>query len=410
MSSNTHLPYVVVVEDDEPIRKLVTLHLKRAGFRVNAFGSAEEALNQLDTVVPQVIVSDITLPAKSGYDLLEAVRAQPHFSETQFIFLSTKNSRQEIRQGMQLGADDYITKPVDANELISAVESRLDRVARLRARVATDLGLPPDIGGYAVIRRLAVGGMSEVFLAQDRTHRTVVLKAVATDIVSNSTHVRRLMREFELVATLRNPHLANFHSCQVTDHKVFLVMEYFPNGDIRQIISTGQASAVAATILTDVLHGLSALHAHGLIHRDVKPGNVMIRKQANPDSPGSYALCDFGLVVLENQPSSLTKTGEVIGTPFYMSPEQLRAKRLTPASDIFSAGVLFYEALTGKRPFVGNNVQDCSHRILTQAMPALPKAYRQYAPLLDAMTAKDVASRLKTAEEALAVLEDLRQT
>ena len=162
-------------------------------------------------------------------------------------------------------------------------------------------------------------------------------------------------------------------------------------------------------IFDHTCQAVASAHDRRVIHRDLKPGNVMVRKQPNPNSAGAYSLCDFGLVVLQDHPSALTKTGEVIGTPFYMSPEQLRADRLSPASDLFSTGVLFFEMLTGKRPFVGNNVQECSYRILSQPLPALPKAHRQYAPLLDAMTTKDVATRLKTADQALAMLEELRR-
>ena len=401
------LPFVVVVEDDEPIRLLVTALLRRAGYRVVNYGSVEAALEAFDTVVPQVIVSDIVLPGKSGYDLLEAVRLMPHFSETQFIFMSTKGSRQEIRAGMQLGADDYITKPIDQAELLSAVVARLDRVQRLRERVAADLGLPAEIGGYTVIRRLAVGGMSEVFLARNKAHQTVVLKVVESDADTNSHNMKRLMREFQLVANVRDPHVAHFYAYEVAQSKVFLVMEYFPHGDIRTYLKQSQMADLAPYVLRDVLRGLVALHRENLIHRDIKPGNVMIRKQPNPLDHGSYALCDFGLVTLQDVPSSLTRTGEVIGTPFYMSPEQLRADPLTPASDVFSAGVMFYELLTGQRPFSGSNVQECSYKILAQPLPRLGPEYARFMPLLDDMTTKDTAPRLKDGAAALARLEPM---
>jgi serine/threonine protein kinase len=170
-------------------------------------------------------------------------------------------------------------------------------------------------------------------------------------------------------------------------------MEYLGGGDLRNRIDKGIMERAAAQYLRQIASALSAVHEKGVLHRDLKPGNIMLRKD------GSIALIDFGLAKKARLEGEITDKGEIFGTPYYMSPEQGHGTNVDERSDIYSLGVIFYEMLTGEKPFKSDTAMGIIYLHGNAPIPLLPTRFSQYQALLNMMLAKSPGDRLQSAAE-----------
>jgi tRNA A-37 threonylcarbamoyl transferase component Bud32/CheY-like chemotaxis protein len=269
---------------------------------------------------------------------------------------------------------------------------------------------PPDrfgsvrIRDYRCVRRLAVGGSSSVFLAESlRTGEQRVLKVFrqVPDVVEGSTTFDRFLREYDLVSRLEHPNIARIYDLGVADDHVYIAMEYFPGGDLRSRMREAMPWAEALGYLRQLAAALGALHAIGVLHRDVKPGNVLLRDDA------SVAFIDFGLARQLGLESDITGTGAIFGTPHYMSPEQGHGLPLDERSDLYSLGVVLHEMLTGQKPFVADSPLAVIYMHAQAPIPRLPPSAQHLQPLLEALLAKQAAGRPASGEEIVARIDEL---
>lgn len=269
---------------------------------------------------------------------------------------------------------------------------------------------PPDrfgsvrIRGYRCLRRLATGGTSSVYLAEvERTGEVRVLKVFrqVPDVVEGSTTFDRFLREFDVAARLDHPNVARIHDLGVADDHVYLAMEYFPGGDLRSRMHGSMPWREALGYLRQLASALGALHAVGVLHRDVKPGNALLRED------GSLAFIDFGLARQLGLESDITGVGAIFGTPHYMSPEQGHGQPLDERSDLYSLGVVLYEMLTGEKPYIAETPLAVIYMHANAPIPQLPPALANLQPLLDALLAKSPADRPSCAAEIVARIDDL---
>ncbi len=269
---------------------------------------------------------------------------------------------------------------------------------------------PPDrfgsvrIRDYRCVRRLAVGGSSSVFLAESlRTGQQRVLKVFrqVPDVVEGSTTFDRFLREYDLVSRLEHPNIARIYDLGVADDHVYIAMEYFPGGDLRSRMREAMPWAEALGYLRQLAAALGALHAIGVLHRDVKPGNVLLRDDA------SVAFIDFGLARQLGLESDITGTGAIFGTPHYMSPEQGHGLPLDERSDLYSLGVVLHEMLTGRKPFVADSPLAVIYMHAHAPIPRLPPSAQHLQPLLEALLAKQAAGRPASGEEIVARIDEL---
>ena len=261
------------------------------------------------------------------------------------------------------------------------------------------LASAPQIEGYKVASQIGEGAMSRVFLAErESDNLTVVLKVIELDLVNHHAYVKRFVEEAELVSELSSPHVVRIFEQAFTDEFGFIAMEFFPRGDLKHRIEYGISPADAVHCLANIAYGLEAIHRVGIVHRDLKPANVMFRHD------DTLALADFGISRRLASESELAKSGSVLGTPHYMSPEQGQGKPVDVRNDIYSLGIIFFEMLTGEKPFHGDTPATVVYEHINTPIPKLPVSLKRYQGLLETLLAKDPEKRFESASALVASL------
>jgi class 3 adenylate cyclase/AmiR/NasT family two-component response regulator len=254
---------------------------------------------------------------------------------------------------------------------------------------------PIKIPGYRLLRRLGQGGLSRAFLAEYEPTGTSRVLKVLNISEGGFDLLQRFLQEYDLISQIRHPNVAEIFGHGQTDTHAYIVMEYFPGGDLRQRIREQLPPRVALDSIRQVAEALVEVHARGIVHRDLKPDTLMLRED------GTLVLADFGIAKNVAAAYNHTRHGEGLGTPYYMSPEQALGKRVDHRSDLYSLGVLFYEMLTGERPFVGEDAPQVAQKHIHAPVPTLPDSLAEYQGLIDKLLAKLPEDRFRTAEIAL---------
>ena len=358
-----------------------------------------------------VVLLDHEVQGARGLEWLADLKSRPAFPP--IVYFAPVASAEATAGARTGGAIDVLPRTeFEHVQLSSALRKALalrHNVLAETSRAALDRA-PPDkfgsvrIRGQRCLRRLAVGGSSSVFLAEDaRTGQQRVLKIFrqVPDVVEGSTTFDRFLREYELVAHLNHPNIARIYDLGVADDHVYLAMEYFAGGDLRSRMKTRLEWPVALNYLRQMAAALGALHDVGVLHRDVKPGNLLLRDD------GTLAFIDFGLARQLRLESDITGIGTIFGTPHYMSPEQGHGLPLDERSDLYSLGVILYEMLTGEKPFVAETPLAVIYKHANTSIPLLPPASAHLQGLLDGLLAKSVADRFASAAAIVRSVDEL---
>jgi len=254
--------------------------------------------------------------------------------------------------------------------------------------------------GYKVIDKIGEGGMANIFLAErEEDQLQVVLKVLDIANVENKDSLRRFIREYRLIGQLDHPNIARIYERAFAQSYAYIAIEYCPNGDLAQRLKKPMSTEKAVSYMRQIGEGIGAAHKVGIIHRDMKPGNILFR------ADDSLAITDFGIAKVLGDTSQLTEVGQIVGTMFYISPEQIRGKGVNKYSDLYSIGVMFYKMLTGEFPFYGESVEQILQAHLMDDAPRLPKELASFQPIIDGLLAKDPDERFQNAEEFIVGLE-----
>jgi serine/threonine protein kinase len=387
---------ILVVEDEAGIRDNLVRMLRMEGFDLLQASDGNAGLALARQEVPDLILSDVMMPVLDGYGFLEAVRADPATAAIPFVFLTARTDRMDRRQGMNLGADDYLGKPFTRDEVLDAVTARIKRIKTLEKSSpmgGVQVEGPVHIKGYRVLRRLGGGGMSEVFLAvREHDGVEVALKLLDTRLNNDASLLDRFIQEYALLEQINHPNVARIYDHGFTDTHAFITMEYFEHGDIRRRMASGLSPFESLAIAVQVALALSQIHAQGIVHRDVKPDNLMLR------ADGSVALIDFGVAKHANQNLEHTQHGEIVGSPYYMSPEQAAGRPVSPASDIYCLGVIFFEMVTGKKPYIADTMESLLYQHMNVPPPRFEAKYAEFQELLDRTMHKAADKRFPSAQ------------
>ncbi|MEO5861190.1 MAG: protein kinase [Burkholderiales bacterium] len=378
-----------------------------------------------------VVLLDYMLGTEDGLIWLKEFRRNSDCPPV--IFMTGQGSEDVAVKALKAGAHDYLRKhDLSQAKLVGSMRDAIAQIAFAPPKLVFDLpdlpviehtdefevehesirasidaydrtGItqqPVRIFGYAVLRKIGAGGMSSVYLAEREPDRALtVLKLLNADLSRENEFLRRFIREYGILSKLSSPYVVKIFDQGYTDRHVYIAMEYFAGGDLKACIDRGIEPHHAISLLSQMARGLQAIHTAEVIHRDLKPQNIMFR------ADGSLGILDFGIAKMASTETQLTEHGQVFGTPFYMSPEQGTGKILDARSDLYSLGVIFYEMLTGKRLYSADNAVALVYKHLHDKIPILPRHLADYQELLNRAVAKAPGDRFATAGSLLGYLD-----
>lgn len=331
-------PRLLVVDDEANIRRLLERNLSPHGYRIREAESAVQALALLDSNSFDMLLLDVTMPEMNGFELLTTLRKRFAPATLPILMLTALDKSTDVITALRLGANDYLTKPIDFDLLLR----------RMRVHLAIKLGRGQMLGGYRIVDRLGEGGMGTVLSAVDvQTGDAVAIKVLPRAFTADDDSIMRFLREARLAANLSHPNLVRVLGSGKADETYFMIMERAAGHDLATLIDSGPlALREALSIARQIALGLTAVHAGGIIHRDVKPENIIV------DVRGVARLTDFGIARENTRDSRLTDPGRWFGSVPYASPEQLRGED-DYRSDLYGLGCTLFAMLTGRDPFNG---------------------------------------------------------
>jgi DNA-binding NarL/FixJ family response regulator len=356
-----------------------------------------------------LVLLDNRLGPEDGLEWLRDFTARPGCPPT--VMLAGEGNENVAVRAMKLGAYDYLPKELLTRESLEQIVTqalgqrgaRPDATLAMRAQSAPAVpGGPPQIEGYRLVREVGAGAVSRVYLLQPEAGGApVIAKVLFEHLLHDSDFLERFLREYQILGRIKSPYVGKVFGYGFSDNSAYLLMEYLSGGDVRAYFTGNYVDQVRILrIFRQVLTALKDIHAAGVIHRDLKPHNVMFREDQ------SLAMVDFGIAKVVDMPG-ITLEGTLLGTPVYMSPEMIRGLPADPRSDLYSAGVMLYQMIAKQPPFSGSAAMDIIEQHLNAAPPPLPRAHDEFQPLIDTPLAKDPDARPASAAAALKLIEEL---
>lgn len=385
------MPLIYVVEDSPTTRGMLRAALEEAGYGVRTLESAEEALAAIEEAPPDLVVTDVVLPGRTGIALTEELRETYGRMELPVIVVSSRDHLDDVARGYEAGADDYLTKPVDPVELVQ--KARLFLARRERAT-----GEGSSWTRYELRRLLGRGQTASTYLARRRGDGLELALKVLKPGASPDA-VTRLLREAELLRDLEDvPGIVKVRDVGSDGGSTYYAMDLVPGETLRaRLDRDGRLpSPEAAVCCRSLASSLAALAAGGVVHGDVKPSNVL-------HSDAGTVLIDFGLARRADEPSPGRG-----GTLTYLAPEVVQGGESTPRADVYSLGVVLFEALTGELPYAATGADLAALKVEGARPDLAPLLALDPAPGLVAIVEEaiqpDPAARTARASEVAVAL------
>jgi eukaryotic-like serine/threonine-protein kinase len=324
------------------------------------------------------------------------------------VIASGGNELSAVR-AIRLGAADYLPRGLlNAQRLATALRLALRsgrRAPPTRARpakpLARRLDIDPahlDLPQYAILHKLGESSRAAVYFAYSITlGRNVALK-ISKPTIENANECREFAREYAAISAVQHHSVVEIYDYGFHAGREFIAMEYFPCGDLKTRLQQPMSVAESLGYALRICGALKVIHAAGLIHRDLKPPNVMLRED------GSVVLIDFGLAKGVDTTGNSTAIGVLRGSPYYMSPEQAQGVLLDARSDLYSVGVMLFEMLTGSKPYVGTTALEVMQQHVHGPRPPLPAQFAALDPLVEQLMARERGRRFPDAVTAYSAL------
>jgi DNA-binding response OmpR family regulator len=368
--------------------------------------------------------SDDPQPAE-GFDLLRQMRRRTDFPAA--IVIAEGGDELTAVRALRLGALDYLPKrlltPQRLNAAVRTTLRRIERrVARSLARLAhsnrsrgsahsADASLPRSgaamrdlIPRYRILKTIGESEKAVVYLATSLELKRDVALKVSTTVGDGASEPQVLAREREALAAIRHPAIVEIHDYGSRAGHEYLAMDYFSRGDLKARLRQGVSEEDTLRYVGEIAAALRVVHDAGIVHRDLKPANVMLREN------DAIVLIDFGLARQLDGNLKSTRTGVLRGSPYYMSPEQAMGEELDARSDLYSLGVIYYELLTGKRPYAGQSAMEVLEQHVNAPLPRLPESLAHHEALITRLLAKERAARTADAHEVMQAIAAARAT
>ncbi|HJP39225.1 MAG: protein kinase [Gammaproteobacteria bacterium] len=399
-------PRIFVINDRQDQRNLLSHHLMthwpNAVVRFYDPQESDRLPEDFSGVGNDVILLGDSVGGADTLDWLRQFHLIPRFPPV--IYIGNGDERQ-IVAAMKAGASDYISWGRLNHRVLSDIIEPIigqDQSASNSGRFFVDqekltAASLPDLKGYKFKRRLAINEVSSVYLVNEVASGNVIVLKILRQVPDFGGEVAfdRFLQEYDLIAKLDHPNIVRIFDLGVADDHAFIAMEFCSKGSLKLRIKQGIEPLQAYALMCQIASALAELHEAGIMHRDLKPTNIMFRED------NSLVLIDFGLAKKSQLMAEITGAGEIFGTPYYMSPEQGHAVKVDERGDIYSLGIIFFEMLTGRKPFEAETAMAVIVQHRQAPIPRLPDELIQYQPLIDLMLAKEPADRFASARDIL---------
>lgn len=347
---------ILIVDDNEDLASSMRGFLEGKGNTVKSANCGKDAYDILDAEDFDLLILDWELPDASGPDICQYYRKFGGLGAV--LMLTGRNSSEDKVTGLNAGADDYLTKPVNIPEFSARIDALLRRVSMIKKEE------PPTYdesmvgktfaATYMINAVLGKGAMGIVYHATHTTLKRSSAVKVLTDHPMQKGDRKRFEREARAMSLLDHPSLVKIYDFGFADQRTpYIVMEFIEGRTLNEILKEQGKLSVkeAIPVFIGICEGLHHAHLQSIIHRDLKPANVMV------SNSGQCKILDLGVAKISEEETDmkLTVAGEIFGSPYYMSPEQALSKALDHRSDIYSLGCLMFEVLTGELPFMGDS-------------------------------------------------------
>jgi FixJ family two-component response regulator len=400
--------HFLIIDDDADYRQVLRYHLEvewpDAVIDEHQPSSAGPVAETLGLTGVDLVLLGHPLAGHEGLEFLQALRRRPDCPPV-LLFAQISDEFLAV-DALKCGAANFFPKDrVKHQRLIEVVRGEL-RVRRLDSTGELLMNHKVLSGARRrrVIAKLYAGDLSSVYLAESEDGGERIALKVLRHVpdVGGGRLFDRFLQEYEVIARVRHANVVRIFDLGVADDHAYIAMEYLGAGSLGERLKRALEPETATEYLRQIAGALAAIHEAGILHRDLKPANIMFRDE------GSLALIDFGLAKQMRLHAAITGTGQIFGTPYYMSPEQGHAEPTDERSDLYSLGCILYEMLTGDRPFMSNSPMGVIYKHAHAPRPRLSRALTHFQPVLDRLLAVDRFERYQSTRELLAALDEQR--
>lgn len=409
----THL--CLVVHDDLELRLRLAGLVRRAVPSLEADSLSISGLENLSVEqlrAYRAVLLIVEFMKQGGTDPLAAVsRLHARAHGVPVLVFARHGDERSAARAMRAGAADYWPiHSVDVAEFAASLQTLLGTgiasgaqgASKPPASASCDSGAYPDVAGYRLLKKIADSSSATVYLARHSDLAQMVALKVQTirDLQGVSEESRqRFARECEILSSLNHRSIADVIDFGITPDYLYLALEYFPCGSMRERLKNPVSESDALNYARQIAGALQVVHTAGIIHRDLKPSNIMLT------TDNRVVLIDFGSARAQLVNIDLSRSDLMTGTPYYVCPEQISGKDPDQRGDLYSLGVIFYEMLAGRLPFIGNTLSDIFDGHQNGVVPPLPAPRSRFEPLIRQLLAKNPEERFPIAQRFLEALD-----
>ncbi len=413
---------LLVVDDEEMNRDVLSRRLERKGYRVVVAEGGREAIETVAREPIDLILLDIMMPGVDGLEVLRTLRRRHSANELPIIMATAKGESEDVVQALDLGANDYVVKPLDFPVVLARVQAQLrnkvDAPAPTGRQEPSSAEIGPGVtvaGKYQLDELLGSGTFGAVYRARHlELDREVAVKVLRSSMASDPELLARFRSEGAAACRLQHPNAVAVHDSGVTESDVaYLVMELLEGVSLDdEVWNRGPLSPRrCAEILRPVCEVLAEAHAAGMVHRDIKPGNIFLHRSRGEEV---VKVLDFGIAKLMGESATsqqLTRDGLLVGTPTYMAPERLENRSYDGRSDVYSLGVMLFQMLSGKLPFVAQSgdLMALVVQHIKDPVPSLRKLAPEVPVAVEAVVTRALSKRPEDRPDARRLAEDFER-